>query len=75
MWWFYQVFKTTVRWAGFLVLLGITLEFIQGWSGYRHFEYSDMLANSLGVGGGLVLAATPAGRIIPWFDRLVSRSG
>jgi VanZ family protein len=73
MWWFSQAFISTARWAIVLVLLGIGLEFIQGWSGYRHFEYADALANSLGVGGGLFLATTPAGRVIPWIDGLFSR--
>ena len=41
-----------------LVLLGISLEILQGYTGYRAFEYADMLANSLGVFVGW-LAAPP----------------
>ncbi len=32
-----------------LVLLGITLEFLQGYTGYRSFEVADMAANAAGV--------------------------
>ncbi len=32
-----------------LVLLGIVLEVLQGYTGYRAFEYADMAANTLGV--------------------------
>ena len=32
-----------------LVLLGIALEILQGYTGYRAFEYADMVANTLGV--------------------------
>ena len=65
--WFRQAF-VSIRWTIFLMALGIALEFIQGWSGYRYFEYGDMLANTLGVIGGLLLASTPLGRLIRWLD-------
>jgi len=65
--WFRQVF-VSMRWTLFLVALGIALEFIQGWSGYRHFEYGDMVANTLGVLSGLLLASTPLGRLVKWLD-------
>jgi VanZ family protein len=67
--WFRQAFASRLRWVVFLIMLGILLEFIQGWSGYRSFEYADMLANALGVGCGLLLAATPLGLTVPWLDR------
>ena len=39
--------------------MGVALEFIQGWLGYRDFELFDMGANALGVllGWGIVLVA------------------
>lgn len=43
--------------AGF-VLLGVALEFIQGWTGYRSFDFADMAADLLGVVFGW-LAAPP----------------
>ena len=32
-----------------LIAMGVAVEILQGWSGYRYFEYADMLANSSGV--------------------------
>ncbi len=37
--------------AGF-VLMGVALEFIQGWTGYRTYDPFDMLANTIGVALG-----------------------
>ena len=37
------------------VLLGILLEYLQGFSAARYFEYGDMLANLLGVAAGFVV--------------------
>lgn len=67
MFWFRIAFAPRIFWVGFLVGLGVSLEFLQGWSGYRHFEYADMLTNSLGVLMGLLLAATP---LRAWMARL-----
>lgn len=69
MFWFRQAFARRWRWIGFLIGLGVSLEYIQGWTGFRQFDYDDMLANSLGVLAGLLLAATPLGRLVPWLDR------
>ena len=41
--------------AGF-VLLGIVLEFLQRWTGYRSFELVDMAAGTIGVAIGWALA-------------------
>lgn len=38
------------------VAMGIVLEFIQGWTGYRSFDIIDMAANASGVFAGWVLA-------------------
>ncbi len=46
-----------------LVTLGVVIEILQGLSGYRYFEYADMLANSVGVLLGFLLARTPLGRV------------
>ncbi len=45
-----------------LVGLGVGLEFVQGWTGYRMFDVLDMQANSVGVLLGWFLALTPIGR-------------
>ncbi|MCF6255909.1 MAG: VanZ family protein [Gammaproteobacteria bacterium] len=52
MGWFTQLYpslKARRVWALALFLLGVAVEFIQGWSGYRFFDVADMAANSLGV--------------------------
>lgn len=38
------------------VAMGIALEFIQGWTGFRTFEIADMVANASGVFVGWALA-------------------
>lgn len=35
-----------------LTAMGVLVEILQGWSGYREFEYADMLANGSGVLAG-----------------------
>ena len=45
--------------AAGLVLFGVLLEILQGLTGYRFFEWLDMLANSLGVLAGLLFRLTP----------------
>jgi VanZ family protein len=59
MLWFANLYeRTTQRWmlAVAFVALGIALEFVQGWTGYRSFEIADMLADAVGVAVGWVLA-------------------
>jgi hypothetical protein len=72
MWWFRQAFARRMRWVVFLLLLGVGLECIQGLSAYRYFDYGDMIANTLGVILGLVLAATPLGRALAWFEHCLN---
>lgn len=71
MFWFRQAFAPGVRWVIFLVMLGAVQEFIQGWSGHRHFEYTDMLANALGVICGFLLASTRLGSLVSRLDRIL----
>ena len=66
MLWFcqpYQKLAHRIVLAVLLMALGVSLEFLQRMTGYRYFEYSDMLANSAGVLLGWVLARTVMGRI------------
>lgn len=65
--WFCQIYLQVRQRAvviAALVTLGITLEFLQGYSGYRIFEIADMVANSCGVLLGFLLVRTRMGR---WF--------
>ena len=52
----YSKAGTRLAYAAGFVAMGIGLEFVQGWLGYRTFEVFDMLANSIGVLLGLALA-------------------
>ncbi|HWI13310.1 MAG TPA: VanZ family protein [Burkholderiales bacterium] len=58
MLWFAQVYEDRARWRVMLglVLLGIALEFVQRWTGYRTFDVWDMAADAAGVLIGIVLA-------------------
>jgi len=52
MGWFTQLYsagRLQRVWALTFFLLGVAMEFMQGWSGYRFFDVADMAANSLGV--------------------------
>lgn len=46
-----------------LIGLGVGLEFLQGWTGYRLFDVWDMAVNSIGVLFGFLLVRTPLGRL------------
>lgn len=52
MGWFGQLYsgaKPQLLWALGFSLLGVAIEFAQGWGGQRTFDVADMLANGLGV--------------------------
>jgi len=51
------------------VTMGVCIEILQGLSGYRYFEYADMLANTTGVLIGFGLAHTRMGRILNKLER------
>lgn len=73
MGWFVQLYR---RWpmillhALLLILLGITLEFLQQRTG-RTFEVADMLANALGVILGILSTFTPLRKNLQWFEQKV----
>ena len=57
--WFANLYQVpaqrTMSAIGFIVM-GIALEFVQRWTGYRSFEMSDMVAGAVGVAAGWLLA-------------------
>jgi VanZ family protein len=66
MLWFCQVartFPTRGVTAILLCAMGIALEYVQLATGYRHFAYSDMVDDAIGVAAGWVLSYTPLGRL------------
>lgn len=56
MFWFAQLYGRRLPWALGFIAMGIALEFVQGWSGYRTFDLRDMAANTVGVFLGWALA-------------------
>ena len=76
MFWFSQIFRASrTRWTIglMLVVMGVLLEYIQGMTGYRHFGYTDMRDNAIGVLLGLGVALTPLGHALPVLDRTLAR--
>lgn len=64
--WFCQIYlrsPTRIIVVVSLIAMGVAVEFIQGWSGYRYFDIRDMLANSIGVFLGYGLVHTALGRL------------
>lgn len=77
MGWFgqlYPAFSRQIISALSFVLMGILLEFVQGWSGYRMFDVLDMLVNTTGVLLGWWLTRTGCAGWLQQFDRLLARS-
>lgn len=74
MLWFAQVYLGRVRRlfaASLLVAMGIAIEALQGMTGYRMFEYGDMLANATGVMLGWVWARTALGHAGYALEKLI----
>ncbi len=71
MLWFVQLYERRrhVWWGIGFVALGIALEYLQGWTGYRNFEYLDMVADAVGVVGGWLLGGTALARLLLGLER------
>jgi len=57
--WFANLYECPAQRVGFALgfaVLGVGLEFLQGWTEYRSSEGADMVASSTGVAVGWVLA-------------------
>src|SRR5262245_37633075 len=55
--------------AGFIVL-GVILEFVQLWTGYRSFELADMAAGAFGVAAGWLTAPPRLPNYLTFSERL-----
>ena len=71
MTWFAQLYQRRVHvwWGLGFIALGIALEYVQGWTGYRDFEYFDMLADGVGVAAGWLLGGTDLARLLSSLER------
>jgi VanZ family protein len=71
MGWFAQIYHTNKqRWLyliGFLIL-GLSLEILQGLGGVRHADWLDMLANSAGVISAFLLTKTRLAYILVYVE-------
>ena len=56
-WWAQLLVSSRARlWlAAGLIVLGVAIEYLQGWSGWRAFDVMDMLADAVGVAFGWIL--------------------
>jgi VanZ family protein len=72
MLWFANIYQRPA-WRPILAVaflaMGIGLEFIQGWTGYRTFEVADTLADAAGVAAGWALAPP----LLPNFLRVIEK--
>lgn len=71
MLWFCQVYKLGKGLMVGLLLfaLGVALEYMQGMTDYRSFEYADMLADATGLILAWGLAHTPLGSIYQCIEK------
>jgi len=71
MGWFGQLYRS---WrhrfiiAVALIFLGGGMEFVQGTTAHRYFEWLDAFANTMGVAGGLLALTMGADGILRWFE-------
>jgi len=65
--WFGQLNPRHLWLALWLVAMGVAVEFVQGWSGFRHFELLDMLADAIGVLAGWLLMRLGM-NYLSWFE-------
>ncbi len=71
MFWFamlYPIGKRRALLAVGFVILGIAIEFLQKFTGYRTYEEADMVADAIGVALGWMLARTPMRHMLTWID-------
>ena len=74
--WFMQVYVTSGSRraiAAGLVVLGVALEVLQGQTGYRHFDYADMIANTIGVIAGLIASPPRTPSVLSRIQSYISR--
>lgn len=73
MFWFGQIYsqaRTRLFIAVALALMGVALEIAQGYTGYRSFEYGDMVANATGVAIGWLVAPPRTANVLFLVERL-----
>ncbi len=69
---FGMTYRRVWRWALFLLGWGLLMEVIQGVGGLRTMDPFDMVANSIGVAGGLALLWTRCRLLLGWLESRVT---
>jgi membrane associated rhomboid family serine protease len=75
--WFVQIWsaqRVILAYAGFLVVLGIVLELLQGMGGQRTADSLDALANAGGVFLGWLTSWTPVSGLLGRFEERLGSS-
>src|SRR2546430_14973060 len=67
--WLYPNLHTRLVYAAGFLLLGIALEFAQGFTEYRTFELSDMVADTVGIALGWIAALPPLPNLLVLTER------
>ena len=73
--WFSQIYHDRFQRnmiAVVFVVMGIMLEYLQGFDANRYFEFADMFANAVGVALGFSLALTSAKNILLRVEKVLS---
>ncbi len=76
MWWwgqYWPALRRRFQLAIVFTLMGIAVEFIQGWTGWRTFDTHDMVANGIGVLLGWAIVQSPAGSLLSYLDDAMRR--
>jgi VanZ family protein len=73
MLWFAQLYRRRLHvwWGLGFIVLGVVLEYLQGWSGYRDFEYLDMAADAFGVAVAWLLGGTALASLLSGLEQRI----
>jgi VanZ family protein len=70
--WFTQLYRSTKLYLFILlaaISLGLSIEYLQGMTAYRSFDWLDALANSIGAGCAFLLAKTELNNLLLYIDK------
>lgn len=72
--WFAQIYHDRFQRnliAVMFIIMGVTLEYLQSFDPNRFYEYGDMVANTMGVVIGLLLALTAAKNCLIKIEKII----
>jgi hypothetical protein len=73
--WFLQIYEcrpSRLTIAAGLIALGVGLEFAQAWTGYRTFDYADMVADCIGVALGWLASPPRTPHLLERVEKVVA---